>query len=71
MAENGRPTVAKKAKVKKPLGPITMYVLYKGQLDSIDLKRNKRDVLAAFLQDRDLQMKEFTFERNPRTQDVA
>jgi len=70
MAENGRPKTAKPAgeKVKKPLGPIKMYVLHPQGVapEQIQLVRSRRDMLDKLIQHRDLAFKEFTFERGTR-----
>ena len=67
MAENDRPRAAAKvAKPKKPLGPMKMYAVYKGQLEKLELVRNKRNIVDLMLTDRDLQVKEFTFDRIAR-----
>lgn len=68
MAENGRPKAPKAEKVKKPLGPIKMYVLHPPGIpaDQIVLVRSRREMLDALIANRDLSFKEFTFERGTR-----
>jgi len=70
MAENGRPKskATDPNKPKKPLGPIKMYVLFPPgtNADQILLIKSRREMLDALVANRDLNFKEFVFERTAR-----